>query len=283
MNPNKKILIVKAGDTRTLVASINYQKLQSQDMITWKKNPSRLLFAIEDNGDIHSSGKEFSTNYKFTKQDVGKYIKFYSYCNEFNALAQAIVFYVEGEHDTDVDIIGVERVDSDSEELYTGDRLELKATFSMAENRVSPKTDENVKWMVKVNGEEERLILDGLVMTGSEIEFVIPEDWVNEEVVLMPYLHEHSEEVSYRGKVVEGKKILEFYWTNDKKERIDTLHSAGETAYLYVKTKGYATGDLLSIELEDDRGDELHLEQSKATLDGEVDDSGEVWLKAYNV
>lgn len=34
MIPNKKTQIVHAGDTRILVASINYQKLQSQDTIT---------------------------------------------------------------------------------------------------------------------------------------------------------------------------------------------------------------------------------------------------------
>lgn len=214
MNSSKKTQLVNSGDTRILVASLNYPRYQCQDMITWKKkvytadevkkNPLRLLFAIKDNGVIHSYGKELFATYEFTQADIGKYIKFYSYNKEFNALTQCLVFYVEDKCSTNVRIRGVERVGSDSSEATVGQKIKLKVNqYSVEEKKVSTSIKRNIKWMVKVgSSEDERLIIDGVVMTGEEIEFEIPREWSGENIVLMPYFNKHTPDYSVKVNVV---------------------------------------------------------------------------------
>lgn len=270
MNPNKNLIIVNAGETRILVASLNYQKLQSQDMVTWKKkvyskdevkaNPYRLLFAIEDTGDIHYFGKELSTNYKFTRSDVGKYIKFYSYVEGFNALAQCVVFYVEEKHNTNIRITGVERIDSESKEIYVGQKLNFKVDFSVTENKVSYQTRESVKWMVKMGDSEERLIINGTVITGSDIEFVVPEYWIERGIMLMPYLNNPSTDVSISLETIGYALGIKTLTPLDKGSRNDSSNSTRD-GMIYGKTYELEVQFLLDLSPIPNDGD-IHWEYS---------------------
>jgi len=210
MAVNKDIHIVTQGESRPISANIRDFEvfLSSDKQITWKrqeiekeevaKNPLRMLFTVEDKGVLFDWSRKMTQIYTFKKSEVGKYIKFYAYIENFDRFQQSTIFYVEDKCNTNVRIRGVERVDSDSAEVVIGEKIKLKVIeYNVPENKVSDPVKKDIKWMIKVgNDEDERLIINGVVITGNEIEFYAPEEWEDKDVLFMPYLNIHTPEIS---------------------------------------------------------------------------------------
>lgn len=267
MSTNKNIEIVNPGDRRILTASLDYPKLQAPDYVTWKKKvyteaeikekPSRLLYAIEDNGTPYSYSKDLFISYQFTKADIGKYIKFYSYVKEFNILAQCLVFYVEENLESHIRITKVERVGSEKDEIFVGGKLKLKVEYSVPENKVSSKTKENVRWLVKIGDRENILMQGDLIVKGGEIEIIIPNEWGDEEVVLMPYLNRPTPKVSISfTPAIKYPEDIKSWWslTSDKNEiaKIDIV----DIAQFNIEFPENIKDQEVDLELYYDQGDE---------------------------
>jgi hypothetical protein len=248
------------------------------------KNPLRLLFTLEDKGRIHDLSKDTMITYTFKKSEVGKYIKFYAYVENFETIQQSTIFYVEDKCNTNVRIKGVKRIDSDSSEVAVGQKIKLKVNeYNVSENKVSDSVKKDIKWMIKVGNEaDERLIINGLVMTGDEIEFSVPEEWGEKEILFMPYLNIHTPNISYQSQVI-FKYIIECYWTNENKERIESLGENIKKAYFYIKTVGYDCDEAISVKVSDEDGSDILPGQKEVVIEGRVNCDGEIWVEAYNI
>lgn len=203
MNSNKQIAIVYPGYTRLIFAKIAgvsdfpasekfiYWKKQEIEAGEVKRNPGRLLFTVEDKGLLIDLSKSTTTSYTFKKNEAGKYIKFYAYVEKFKSMQQSTVFYVEDKFITDVRIRCVKRIESNSLAFSVGEKIKLKISeYSVEESKVADSVKKSIKWMIKVGANtKERLVINGSVITGDEIEFVVPIDWAEKTVVVMPYLN----------------------------------------------------------------------------------------------
>lgn len=205
MNQNK-IQIVSAEEQRALVTSVEFGQLKDNKMITWKrkiytkeeagKNPSRVILNVSDDGvEIHL-GIDYFYTYQFKKNEVGKYLKFYSYIDKFKMFDQFLVFYVEENLKTNIRITSVQRLLSDNEIIYTGQKISFSVEYSIPNEKVDANIQNNVKWKVKIDDQTERLIIGGLVILGGKIEFKVPEEWANKKITLLPYLYKETQKVS---------------------------------------------------------------------------------------
>lgn len=296
MASSKNIHIVPQGSFRCIFANIKGVKYfsKSEKLVTWKqqiiekeevsKNPLRLLFTLEDKGRIHDLSKDTMITYTFKKSEVGKYIKFYAYVENFETIQQSTIFYVEDKCNTNIRIRGVERVDLDSSEIAVGQKIKLKVNkYSVDESKVYRSVKESIKWMVKIdNSPDERLIINGLVMTGGEIEFDVPENWIGKEIMFMPYLNIHTPKISHQSQV-SSKCILECYWTDENKERIECLRENIKKAYFYIKTVGYDCDEAISVKVSDEDGSDILPGQKEVVIEGRVNCDGEIWVEAYNI
>lgn len=278
------INIIKASSV-DLCATLNHR---SDKLVTWKKSvfiqedvKARKHILINDDGETIATG--LSCRYTFKKNEFGKYIKFYAYVENFESIQQSTIFYVEEKCKTNVRIRGVERIDSDSSEIAEGQKIKLKVNkYSVDDKKVPVSVKKDIKWMIKVgDGKDERLIIDEFVITGDEIELDVPENWIGKEVMFMPYLNIHTPKISTTVGITLNKTIEDFIWTNENKEYINIIEPEGKL-YLLIKTKGYESGEMISVELRDDEGNNIIPGHETIVVAGEVDEQGEVWVEAYN-
>jgi len=208
---DKQIRIVNPDDTHSISACIKHYStfISSDNQITWKKQVidddekktrdfSRFLFQVKDMGSLIECSKRMTIIHTFKKSEVGKYIKFYSFVENFLATQQYTIFYVEDKCKTNIRVRNLKRVDSKSTEATVGQEIKLKITeYNVAEAKVSDDVKKDIKWMVRVgNATDERLIINGLVITGHEIEFEVPREWGDKEILFMPYFSKHDEGIS---------------------------------------------------------------------------------------
>lgn len=201
------IQIVSANKEQVLVTSVEFGQLKDHKMIIWKKkvytkeeagnNPSRMIFNVTDDGETIHLGKEYFYTYQFKENEIGKYLKFYSYIDNFKKSKQFLVFYVEEDLKTNIRITSVQRIVSDTEDekIYVGQKVNFEVEYSIPHEKVDTKIQNNVKWKVKIEDQTERLIIGGLVILGGKIEFIVPEEWADKKITLLPYLNKESQEV----------------------------------------------------------------------------------------
>lgn len=295
MGWSKNIQIVSPGSLATIYAqikdtAINFKK--SDKSVSWKKheidkdevskNPLRLLYTLEDKGTTYQTTKDLIMNYTFSKEEVGKYIKFYAYVENFESIQQSTIFYVEDKHKTNIRVRGVERIDAESSDFKVGETVKLKVHYSLSDEYVPQETKDSVKWMVQIeNQNAERLIIDGAVITGGEIEFEVCQEWRGQKIIFMPYLNIHTPKISYQPQVT-PKCILECYWTNENKEQIDFFNDDIDKMYFYAKTSGYENGESISIEISDEDENDVVPGQKTIIIEGTIDEHGELWVEGYN-
>jgi len=175
----------------------------SDKQVTWKKKvftkeeiKSRLHVSLKDDGETFSVG--LSCRYTFKRGERGKYMKFYACIESLDTIMQTTLVFVEDRCNTDVRIEDVECIEPISLEATVKQKVKLKISkYSIDESKVSSSVKEDVKWMVKVGQKnDERLVIDDIVMMGNQLEFLIPEEWENETVKLMPYLNLYSPNIS---------------------------------------------------------------------------------------
>ncbi|NDV65075.1 lipase family protein [Bacteroides sp. 224] len=212
----KKLILVDVNETKNLVAKLNFT-ITSVDLVQWKKREftkkelegkspyqfTRSIWTPENNGAL--IGKGAAIQYTFTKADQDKYIKFYAYINEYNSVEQSEVFYLESKCTTSVRIRDVGRMLSFTD-LFAGESITLKILkYNVDAKKVASSVKEKIKWMVRIEGKDERLIIDGRLLLGEEIEFTIPVEWGGKSVMFMPYLNIPTPKVSYECQILNEK------------------------------------------------------------------------------
>jgi hypothetical protein len=186
--------------TATVFKNQDNQKPIDPQLIVWKKRvfsdkdiakgKHRTIWKLKDDGQTVGNGISFS--YKFTKDDEGKYIKFYAIFSFLKFVGQEKVYFVEPQLTTDVRIKSV----TGTKEAMVDDMVKYSVTYTNPDSRVSQNTRDNVKWMMKIDDKEERLIIDDEVILGGHISFKVPKEWSGKEVILMPYLKQYTTDVS---------------------------------------------------------------------------------------
>ena len=77
--------------------------------------------------------------------------------------------------------------------------------YNVSENQVSDSVKKDIKWMLKVgNNSNERLVVDGVVVTGDEIEVLVQVNWAGEKLIFMPYLNIPTPQISYQPQISEN-------------------------------------------------------------------------------
>ncbi|MDR1116115.1 MAG: hypothetical protein LBL33_08240 [Tannerella sp.] len=181
--------------------SVIWKKKVFDDKEVGQDNHS-VVWQINDDGQTVGNG--MSVQCKIEKSDEGKYIRFYAMLNDFLTVKQSVVFFVDP---LPVPYVRVKSVTGTSESAV-GDTVRCQVEYSEPDSRVSQKTRDSVKWMVKIGDEkEERLTVNDKVILGGEISFKVPEEWSGKSVMLMPFLNEHTQKVSCTVTIV-GKLIV---------------------------------------------------------------------------
>lgn len=199
----KDIILVNTGDKQFLVAQLNYTVPPSSVKVKWKKRIfteeelvsvrfsqfTPLIWSTKDDGEFIGQG--MAIQYEFKKSDENRYIKFYAYVNEYSVIQQSEIFFIQAKHNTDVRVRSVQSV---SDKAIAGETV--KYTVGYSQPKQGSKVSKDVKWMVRVDGVEKRLIINDKVMLGGEISFEVPREWKGKSIMLMPFINKHTPRIS---------------------------------------------------------------------------------------
>jgi len=199
----KDIIIVDSGQKWLLKAHLNNPSSKEPVSVKWKKktftedeikneiytNYQRVIWDVNDDGNFIGEGLAF--NYKFTESDENKYVKFYAYVSKYTSIPQSEIYYIQSRHNTQV---RVKSVKSDHQKTMVGNTV--KCTVEYTHPKFKNEVQRDVKWMIKINGVEKRLILNDKVILGGEISFQVPVAWKGKDILLMPYINKHTPDIS---------------------------------------------------------------------------------------
>ncbi len=221
MGRDKRIITIKSGDSISLSAALfpsNPSKDESE--IIWKKkihsenDTQHYLFPIKL-WSINDDGEDIGTGtvleYTFQEEDQGKYIKFYAYTKKFEVINQSVVYYVELDYPTEIEILSV----SGPDKGYIYNEVDYEVDFSISNQNVSSDIKDSVKWLVEIDENVERLIINEKVLSGYKISFSIPEEWKNKQLFLIPYLDTIDKTICKKTFISEMTPLIIFvngYW-----------------------------------------------------------------------
>ena len=165
-------------------------------------------------------------------------------------------------------------------EASPGDVVLYKVTnYSMDEEIFSTKARELstyekncIRWAVKVN-EGINVLKDknGEETHGDTISIKIESKWVGEIVLVMACIEGFNKDICQKTAVRKAgvkPKVTEMYWMDsNEKNRIGTIKK-GQTAVLYVKTKNFNPGEIVTVSFVNDKT------SNEFTLSGTVDAQG---------
>lgn len=207
MNSNNRQITVVYANTGTILTA-NPMYRNGYDKIVWKKKvftdteikqgSHRHIWRLMDDGETIGTGN--SIHYTFSKKDEGKYVKLYAYINSILTFEQIVVYYVEPTYKTEICIAAV---NVDKKEALVGDVIKLsveycrqaKSEVVIPEEKVTQATKDSVKWMVKIDNIEERLVINDEVIRGGRISLEVPEKWAGKNIAIMPYLNRPDTEI----------------------------------------------------------------------------------------
>jgi len=220
MVPNKPT-ITKVNVTANMSAVCRYKLYESQT-ISWKKTVytpedyKKQKRSVKDDGKVvpTKAPQGVSCQYKFPEEEEGKYVRIYAFVEKYNNLCQSEIFFVEPQLQTDI-CIKPESVKADKPEAIVGETVKCTVEYhnpkkqkDVPEKDVPQSIKDAVKWNVKIDEKTDRLIIDDEVTKGGVISFKIPEEWAGKEILLMPYLNQSAESISYKINIRKQELII---------------------------------------------------------------------------
>ncbi|WP_029902836.1 polymorphic toxin type 44 domain-containing protein [Prevotella sp. 10(H)] len=178
------------------------------------------LYEIADNGVDIGSNYAISTEYKVQKTDENKYLKFYANIHIFDVMDQSQVYFIESPYNGD---ISIKSVKSESVKVEPGNSVRLTVEFNTDSKNLTG-VKQAVKWMIRIDDKDERLVIDDVVITGDDISFSIPDEWQWKNVILMPYLKDYTPAISHMFEVENLTGVATEYIFEKKGERFVYVH-----------------------------------------------------------
>jgi hypothetical protein len=243
-----------------------------------------IQWEMEVNGIAENIGMGKSIRYTVDEQYEGEKVTFRAYLNEKDKNKypmQSINCIVAGGAPKNLRVRAVEGQESAS----VGETVEFEVTEFNVEKNPTASQKYSIKWDVKIGNENKKVFVDenGDPYRGDIIEVCVPEEWMGEEVIVMPYLHSSTERIAVRVEVPIVAEIVDVYWKEKESTVKNYYDCPNRSVTLYIEAKNYHSGETVEVAFVNEDGKLFVGGKKELIVSAQVDDKGIAIVENFEI